>query len=460
MTSLNMTRDASKSPVSIEPLLGPGSPLNAAAASIEPAGYIEQEFQVRGEASRYRMADPAAEAERIDSGHPYSTRLLIRRPRDIARFNGTVIVEWLNVSTGQDLDFVYAATHELIVRDGYAWVGASVQRVGVERLVQWNPARYVGLTVLAAPDDPETGEPLDPAHAFTGAAGGDVLCWDIYSQIAQALRSESVRLLGGGAVVQIIAAGESQSAFRLSRYFNSVHPLHGHFDGYLLYDRGGPHPLRSDVDAKLISMGSDFFAEYAGSPPADTTNQRWWELAGSSHVSLAEMKDYVDPQVRRDGTQRLDGRPATLTEVMEREDPGARGPLWSRVPNGDLMKAALHALTCWISVGAEPPHAPRLALGEQGHLVRDADGRTVGGIRYAAHDVPTATHVGSAAAGPRLAGYHLDFTPEEMSRRYGTLAAYVEQVEAVIAANVAQGFLLQEEASRVVAEARCLRFSA
>ena len=137
-----MTKGQDKSPPALALMAGPGVPLNAAADWIASHDHLEQEFWLSGAASRYRMSAADADAVLIDAGHPYQTRLLVRRPRDPAKFNGTVIVEWLNVSTGQDIDFVYAATRELILREGYAWVGASVQRVGVERLMAWNPTRY------------------------------------------------------------------------------------------------------------------------------------------------------------------------------------------------------------------------------------------------------------------------------------------------------------------------------
>lgn len=452
----------SRSPslIKIEPIDRPGAPLNSAAAQVASHGYVEQEFRLSGVASRYRMADPDAAAEHIDGGHAYATRILVRRPGDPARFNGTVVVEWLNVSAGQDLDFVYAATRELILRAGYAWIGASVQRVGVERLAAWNPKRYAGLSVAAPLNDPISHSPLDPAHEFTGASGGDVLCWDIYSHIAQVLRHGPETVLGVPSVARLVAAGESQSAFRLSRYFNAIQPQLGLYDGFLLYDRGGPHALRTDVPAKLISMGSEFFAEYAGAPPLrDSANQRWWELAGSAHVSLAEMADYIDPQVRRDGAQQLNGQAATLTEVLAQGSDSAERPMWSRVPNADLLKAALHALNQWISMSTAPPSAPRLPLDGQSRLVRDTSGRSMGGVRFAAYEVPTATNVGVTDSAPRLAGYHVDFTPEQMARRYGSLDRYVDLVTAAVQANLAQGFLLPEEAARVMEEARQVRFS-
>lgn len=444
------------------PIDGPGAPLNALAPQHAPVGWTEQEFRLCGAATRYRFGDPAADAEPIDGRHPYTTRVLVRRPDNVAQFNGSVVVEWLNVSAGQDLDFVYAATRELVVRAGYAWVGVSAQRVGVERLVAWNPQRYSGLSVSAPLDDPHRGTPLDPAHAFTGAAGGDVLCWDIYSHVAMLLRTNAA-LLGLPAVDTLFASGESQSAFRLSRYFNALQPVLGLYDGFLLYDRGGPHALRDDIPAKLIGMGSEFFSEYAGASPQDSANQRWWDLAGASHVSLAEMADYIDPQVRRDGVLQLEGRPVSLTEVMAQGADAAAPPLWSRVPNADLMKAALHALTQWTALGLAPSSAPRFHVvnGQDGsvRLQRDADGQAIGGVRFAAYEVPTALNLGVTDGPPRLAGYHLDFTPAELTDRYGNQARFLDRVASAVRANLAQGFLLPEEAERVLREAGEIRFN-
>jgi hypothetical protein len=78
----------------------------------------------------------------------------------------------------------------------------------------------------------------------------------------------------------------------------------------------------------------------------------------------------------------------------------------------------------------------------------------LGGIRYAAYDAPSAVNVGVTDAGCRLAGYHIDFTPQELMQRYGDQAAYVARVSAIVKTNVAEGFLLAEDAERVIAEAR------
>ena len=110
----------------VEPLSG--LPLDLAAD-----GYVEQEFFASGTATAFTATSapndgkwtiaPAATA-------PYRTRILVRRPTDPARFNGTVVVEWLNVSAGEsDPDWDYLNPE--LTRDGYAYVGVSAQALAV-----------------------------------------------------------------------------------------------------------------------------------------------------------------------------------------------------------------------------------------------------------------------------------------------------------------------------------------
>jgi hypothetical protein len=438
-----------------------GMPLNAEMEPMQGHGFTEQEFYVRGEASRYRIDDVTRDARKVDSGHPYVTRVLVRRPVSPGKFNGTVVVEWLNVSAGQDVDFLYAGVRELLLRDGYAWIGVSAQRVGVEQLTRWNPARYGKLTVAASGVDPADGKELDPGRPGSPMAGGDVLSWDIYSQVAATIRSSSSPLMGGFKIKHVIAAGQSQSSFRLSNYFNSIQPLHRLYEGFLLYDRGAAFPHRGDVDAKLISLGTEFMnVLLRGSPPPDAPNQRWWELAGASHNSLAEIQGYVDPVVKRDaGLKDSSGKAQSISDTVISGN-CAVTPLWSRVPNGDVLKAALSALNTWVAGGTPPPGFPRLALGSGGEILRDADGRAVGGIRTAALDAPRSKNAGvSEGAGMCVgAGYHVDFTEQQLCQRYGSHEAYVTRVAEIAAANVKAGSLLPEEERKILADARALVF--
>src|SRR5215813_9283641 len=87
-------------------------------------GYLEEEFFIQGTANRYNTP-PQATATILDSDHAYKTRILVRRPADAKRFNGTVLVEWDNVTNEFDAENVWFFSWEQMLRAGYAWVGVS-----------------------------------------------------------------------------------------------------------------------------------------------------------------------------------------------------------------------------------------------------------------------------------------------------------------------------------------------
>jgi hypothetical protein len=78
-------------------------PFFASDKDLATNGYVEEEFLIQGSANRYTTPSLTTGMV-IDSGHPYLTRLIVRRPVDPRRFNGTVLVEWLNVTNGFDAD--------------------------------------------------------------------------------------------------------------------------------------------------------------------------------------------------------------------------------------------------------------------------------------------------------------------------------------------------------------------
>jgi hypothetical protein len=120
-------------------------------------GYIEEEFFISGAATTYREV---AGSEWGRDGHwsaeprgevPFTTRLLVYRPADAKRFNGTVIVFWNNVTVGYEL---FHGESPEVLEGGYAFVAASVQRVGVhgfamnpQGLAAWDPERYGALSI-------------------------------------------------------------------------------------------------------------------------------------------------------------------------------------------------------------------------------------------------------------------------------------------------------------------------
>ena len=145
--------------------------------------------------------------------------MIVRRPADPAAFNGTVVVEWLNVTAGYDVDIEWNTVAQYLQRSGYAFVGVSAQAAGVAALKKWDPQRYGALNIV---DDGQS--------------------YEIFSQAAQALRQPNSPILGGLPVQQIIGTGVSQSAMRLVPYINAFHPLAHLYDGFFVHSRGRGMP--------------------------------------------------------------------------------------------------------------------------------------------------------------------------------------------------------------------------
>ena len=92
--------------VSPAPNLGPAF-VAGTYFDLEPHGYEQVEFFFRGEAKSYENVGPITPDGKwnvtpVDS-EIYKTRMIIHRPTNPDDFNGTVLVEWMNVTGGVDL---------------------------------------------------------------------------------------------------------------------------------------------------------------------------------------------------------------------------------------------------------------------------------------------------------------------------------------------------------------------
>ncbi len=126
---------------------GNGSPAAVTTVfDLASVGYEQSEFFLSGTAHAYAPTAPLASDGRWDvapsAEAPYTTRIIVNRPSDPSRFNGTVFVEWLNVSIGTDVGVDWGFGHNELIRRGFAWVGVSAQAVGVNAAKAADPARY------------------------------------------------------------------------------------------------------------------------------------------------------------------------------------------------------------------------------------------------------------------------------------------------------------------------------
>jgi len=414
----------------------PGDPSNDFVFSMSDMdlaghGYIEQEFFVEGIANRYTRPEMET-AEVVDGGHPYKTRFIVRRPAAAADFNGTVVVEWNNVTAGRDLDIDWLQVGEHLMRNGYAWIGLSAQRVGVDQMREWSPARYGTLDVTVG-----------------GTIEGDALSYDILTAVGRLFRGSGGRaLLGGADVERVFATGHSQSAGRLAVYLNNIHPLDPVFDGVIVHGGGGR--IRDDQPVKIWKlMAETDMVRRVGNRQPDSDNFRQWEVAGSSHVDVFYGQERAKAIAASEGLDPSEGRMRDL--VCDR-------PVYSRVPFHHVMHAALDQMVEWVVEGTAPATAPSIAAAPTSTsmvFARDTRGNAVGGIRLAAHAVPTATNTGinTGLGFCRLYGSHEPFDAPTLAVLYPTHAAYVAAVRAAAMANVEAGYLREYDAKTTIEEA-------
>jgi hypothetical protein len=247
-------------PLSGKPVLAYGN------YALEELGYSLREFTFEGTAVSYQPAAQAGLDGRwvvTPAGTaPFRTRLVAMMPKDPRKFNGTVVVEWMNVSGGLDVPVDWVTVHRELTRRGYGYVGVSAQKAGIDG----GRAMVSGTMPLKL---------AAPARYGTLNHPGDAFSYDIFSQVGAALRQGGARaLLGSLTPRRLIAIGESQSAGRLAAYVNAVDPIARVYDGIIVHSRGSgtaglsdtPQPqataagmmraarLRTDGRAKLMEV--------------------------------------------------------------------------------------------------------------------------------------------------------------------------------------------------------------
>jgi hypothetical protein len=423
-----------------------GFPLWDSYADLAPLGYEEEEYFVSG---------TAVDADGDNAA--YTTRIIVTRPVEAAAFNGTVLLDWVNVTAQFENAVDSLEARELLLRDGYAFVHVSAQAAGLDGTPltpkQWDPARYAAIS-----------------HP------GDEWAFDMFSQIAQAFRTapgpgslDPMGDLGVGSVEHVLAAGQSQSALQLRDYLDQWLPDHagavGLIDGVLLHgDVFAPKAFETALPVKVLHLLSDLEAVDDGFDPANHQPDRYrlWEVAGTGHsdywIGHQSVVGHGPRVMALAPKQTPEQHAATLLAAGnygERIEPELLvcTVAGSTMPMRYAASSAVHQLDRWVRGGPAPDNGPRFEF-SGGQLAKDADGNTEGGIRLPPIDVPVARYESTSC---QLGGITIPFTDLELASRYGTHAEYHEQMAARTDAAVAGGWMLPEDASDLMARACAAR---
>jgi hypothetical protein len=429
-----------------------GRPFTAAIDDLKAAGYREDEFFLEGQASEFAPKPGTTLGADGDwsvvpgNPLPYKTRILVRRPIDPKRFNGTVVVEWMQSSAGFDKDVNWNWQSPEFIRGGYAWVGVSAQRQGVDGsppsatnrfkdLVRWDPARYGSL------------------HIPSEGAG-----YDIFSQVGRVVGAgrpkAPVDPMGGLAVQKVLPIGDTFAADHLIVYYDAVQPLAHVFDGFFIGWRhaAGGAPLsetvptppviraRTDLAAPVVVVNTMAEAvPHVLARQPDSDRYRLWEIAGAAHTNA-----YWAPK---------------MFAIMNRDFavpiPACPQP-FNSVPNQYVMNAAVHWLARWVRGDGMPPRLPPLAIsGSPPEIAPDSFGNSAGGARLPELTVPIARYEkGGDPHCPGGSGFTRTFPPDQLKTLYPTAGDYAAKYTAAAGAAVEAGYLLPSDAEEAVAKAK------
>ncbi len=415
-----------------------------------PAGYVEQEFFASGTAWSFRATASPSDGQwsiAPATSAAYRTRIIVRRPSDPARFNGTVVVEWLNVSAGEaspDWDYLNPG----LTAAGFAYVGVSAQALGVNG----------GKSLLGSgPSGGLVG--AEPSRYGSLVHPGDQYSYDMFAQIGRALRPDAdPAALAGLPVRHVVAVGESQSAFFLTTFVDAVQPVTQAFDGFFIHSRGGTSAplggssiasslqgagvrIRTDLGVPVFMFETETDLTelgYAAARQADTDHIRTWEVAGTSHADSYIVGGYA-------------------TKL------GCTKPI-NDGPQHEVVQAAFAAFGRWVAAGTPPPSPDPLQLAstQPVRLALDANGNALGGARSPSVDVPVSTLSGVAPPGTSaicsLFGSSVHYTPARLTQHYGSRTNYLFRFRASLARAVAGGYIPAADQGALIAQAEQVRF--
>ena len=397
-------------PVAGPGMMYPNPPVNvvASAVKVEDFPYVTEEYFVSGSAN----------------GAPYTTRIIVRRPRNAAAFSGTVVAEALHAG-GRSLVFEWS--RQSILARNHMFVEIVHSGANVNLLKTFNAERYASLNVGMG----QTNEVIAQAGRLIKSKTGPFAAYDVRRVTLMGTSASS------GTVRTYLAA---HPTLRMP----DEKPI---FDGFLLTSTNGNTPLPI-VDVPMIQMPTQTevvtWAEQGIAyrrPDSDEPGNRFrlYEVAGMPHNNSRE-----SPAFQND--------PCTLPVTD--------------FPAGAFTALALDHLIQWIEKGTAPPRAPYIEVdqnvsGDGSHLALDEHGNAKGGIRNVWVDVPTATHgvfgKGKTTATDRLcqlAGTKVPLPEAALRKLYRDTADYAARVERRLKELVAQGWFLPEYVGAVLTEAK------
>ena len=421
----------------------PGAPtLDGHAFTVLNDDQIIEEFIAKGTATSYKAVGELGFDGKWniepDSLASYKTRFIVIRPSNPKKFNGVVLVEWLNVTGGFDFSPMRNYTQRELVREGYIWVGVSSQKVGIDG----------GSTIMGGQGSMSLKE-QNPERYGKLYHPGDEFAYDIFSQVGQFLKSTKASKMVFGKLKpkHFIASGESQSGFFMAGYVNLAAPRDKVYDGYFVYSHFSmvsavldnnidnlmnasiTAQIRNDLDVPVFIFETEtdilgvnsMIAGYHKARQPNTHLIRVWEIPGAAH---ADKYLYGGNSVD-DGNASYAELASAWEASTDMNGMKLKKPFNNAPQHHYVVQAALNSVKDWVVEEIPPAKGEPIEIVGAGtmedpvRLVLDENGNAKGGVRSPWMDVPTGilSGIGTERA-TMLAGHSEPFDKEKLDSIY------------------------------------------
>lgn len=432
----------------------------------EEMGYVEEEYFMYGTANIYSELDDYT-SEIVYRDMPYCNRFLLRRPSNMTSFSGNIVVEILNSTAGFDIDRMWIAGASELMRDGAVYVGITSKPNVVVPMKELDPERYADLSWKVPyrwPTDPNIPEEINIVFPRDNESETG-LFWDMLNDLADLLRDGFKKKDSG---IQLYLTGWSQSTAYLRayvRYFENKTPESRRFDGY--FEAGGIHILaqplnqsgypkavknvhRTELDympapyislqteTENIGFGGDMSRKDDGNGP--NFFFRRYEAAGATHDTRFTLLDYYE------GNE-------DLKKVGLLPQYSGIDAVPNDYPYQFVFASVYRKLFRWVREGVAPMPGQVIPVGEDGKVMKDSNGNTLGGMRTPALEFPICTYYEFSHADTSVSpderfvlfGHQEPFPIQKLIDLYGSLAHYSELIRESAVFCAESGFMLSED---------------
>ncbi|CAN5133141.1 alpha/beta hydrolase domain-containing protein [soil metagenome] len=447
-------------------------------ANLEDAHYVEEEYYLSGLA-------PAINAEgTIVVDAPYVTRFLIRKPKDAARFNGTVIIEpfsWFGERAAG-----WILTRDYLLRRGYAFVGYTLNINGLADDPKFPPtpvnpkqqedsirqyggivnfdfmrrfdyARYAPLGSYYDVKRFQRGgapDPFVPQSQAIGAQLALVLKSNLPDGPARGLRVQRVYVNSWAVTAQVWLDYLDQGRHQQWRMPDGRPLIDAYMTGKLAYGEVAGDPIRVPAhmpdDAPFITVYSQSETLHDAiegiTLPSDTDRPllRYYEVMGTPHLREADL-----------GTGEIEAWP---NEAGKPDD--QRCQFIYDEPSELPFSAILDAMDRAVRLNVPMPKANRVQRLNKGVRRDTRTGNIDGGVRPPWIQVPAAEYWTDYETG---CGVIYDskrpYSAVRLRQLYGSYDNYARQFEEAKRQSVAEGYLLEEDAAGLKPVASPLDFA-